>query len=169
LNQEQIDKLDELGIEWTLGDRSLTKNHYCSTKNCQSTFWEVMYEQLKFFKQNYGHTRVPNSGEWKRLYLWLHRNKRGKTDGAYLSQQQIQRLDDLGIEWKTARYRSWDASFAKLEAFYGENGHSKVPSKKDRQLYVWLDRQKQRGRGSSTSELTKEQSEKLKSVGVSWE
>jgi len=92
LNQEQIDKLDELGVEW-------------STKKGGSpkTRWSLKFEQLKAFKEKYGHTNVPFSVEWRSLQQWLYGNKRrkgGPYDGSpQLNTEQIDKLNELGIDW----------------------------------------------------------------------
>jgi len=162
LTQEQIDQLDELGIDW---------NH-------ESLIWDEKYEELKAFKEKFGHTRVPScEEEWDSLHEWLYRCKKRKNENytkkmPQLTREQIRKLDELGIDWSINKLpppRSWDESFAELETFHGVYGHCKVPRNTDPQLFNWVANQKKRLRGVRQPELTDEQIEKLHSVGVKWE
>jgi len=58
---------------------------------------------LKAFQKLYGHTKIPSHGEWESLYHWLLRNKKRKNgphnSSAQLTNQQIDKLDALGIDW----------------------------------------------------------------------
>jgi len=140
-------------------------------KRSKQPTWDERYEHLKAFRAKFGHTRVPQNGEWKPLFFWLYRQKKLK-NGPHnrqpqLNSEQIEKLDEICIEWKCSRQaQSLDDSFAELEAFYNKNGHCKVPWKTERRLCDWLLNQKKRGRGFRKPELTKEQIEKLKNVGV---
>jgi len=160
LMKVQIDKLDKLGIDWCSNGTSIKENSNRWDKNC---------ELLKSFKEEHGHTQVPATGEWKPLYDWLSKTKKRKNgphDGCtQLTAKQIEMLDKVGISWhnNTAAHRSWDVSFAEVEAFHKKNGHCKVPHKKEPRLSQWL--RTQRNRRQS---LSQKQVEKLKSVGVDW-
>jgi len=138
--------------------------------------WDGLHEQLKVFKEKYGHTQVPNYGEWQFLCSWLHRSKKRKTGPhsslPQLAAAQIEKLDKVGIDWTfrfNALHRSWDASFAELQTFYKKNGHCNVRKQTEPRLYAWLGNQKRRHSGESRlSAMNEGQIENLKSVGVSW-
>jgi len=65
--------------------------------------WDEKHEQLKAFKKKYGHTRVPATKEWMPLHNWLKRNKKRKNRPYQkcipLTKVQIEKLDELGIDW----------------------------------------------------------------------
>jgi len=90
LSQLQIDKLDELHVDWTVAKMDRKS-------------WNENFEQLKAFKAKYGHTRVPQGGDWKPLCDWLCKNKRRKNEPFWglpqLSLVQIRNLDEIGIDW----------------------------------------------------------------------
>jgi len=101
LTRHQIDKLNKLGIDWTV------EVHQTSDKR-----WNERYNQLKAFKKKYGHTRVPASRDWAQLNQWIYKCKRGK-HGRYenfhqLRQKQIDKLDELGLDWNIPGQTNFD-------------------------------------------------------------
>jgi len=139
--------------------------------------WEENYAELNAFKAKYGHTRVPQHGDWKRLADWLKFQYRRK-DGPYsncpqLDQEKIDMLTKLDVDWIVNNALHWDKSFAKLKAFYKKKGHCTIESKnKDsKELAEWLSLQKRRFHGASNGwrQLNKAEIEKLESVGVEWD
>jgi len=96
LTPEEIAMFDELEIDWSLRRK---RNGTLITNT-----WEVFYEELKTFKKEFGHTQVqPSMRKWKTLYKWLHTNKRLKyrpfRNRRQLTKEQIEKLDELGIDW----------------------------------------------------------------------
>jgi len=93
---EQIDKLDELGIDWF--------GNQVSTSGTGHSRWDDKFEQLKAFKMEYGHTEIPPNGDWISLYHWLYNNRRRKISpyqySPQLTTEQIDKLDELGIDWE---------------------------------------------------------------------
>jgi len=84
LNQEKIQKLNELGFHWGV----------------INTPWEQRYKELLEFKLHFGHCRVPQ--RWKEnlpLASWVaiqrreHKNHR-------LNPNRFKQLDELGFLWK---------------------------------------------------------------------
>jgi len=150
--------------------------------------WDERYEQLKAFKEQFGHTRVPRNGEWSSLHSWFYKNKKCK-DGPYRSKPQltverIGKLDELGIDWtgstvvqqprKYSTYSkppTWDERFEELKAFKKKYGHTKVPRDGDgSSLYNWLYRNRRCRNGpyNNKPQLTMEQIHKLDELGTDW-
>jgi len=147
LTESELEQLKEVGLTWS------------------GSAWEKNYLQLQKFKEENGHTRVPQTKEWSTLYKWLHNSKRRK-DGPYgdspqLTEEQVEKLSELGVDWKGNR--SWYSSFQELEVFYMKHGHCRVPytKKEELRLYNWLRHQKRRAK-----KLDPDQVELLKSVGA---
>lgn len=91
LSAEEIHKLDNLGFEWTV---TVTNPHPTFEDKCQ---------ELEAFKKKFHHCNVPCVGEFNTLYQWLYKVKR-RYNGNYqrykkLTQDQIDRLESIGIDW----------------------------------------------------------------------
>jgi len=166
LSQLQIDKLDELHVDWPVAKMDRKS-------------WNENFEQLKAFKTKYGHTRVPQGGDWKPLCDWLCKNKRRKNEPFWglpkLSADQISKLDELGIDWtKTTvrKNRSWEKRYEELKAFKQKYGHVRVPRAGGvwKPLHLWLYKNKMRMNGpfNNAPQLTTEQIERLDEVDSDW-
>jgi len=59
-------------------DETANKDTGTSTRGTRD--WEKNYEKLKAFKQTYGHTRVPQEGDWKSLHKWSTAVKFARAD-----------------------------------------------------------------------------------------
>jgi len=176
LTREQIEKLDEIGIDWSL------LQLMSSRAACPGVAsWNERFEQLKAFKKEYGHTRVPTSAEWENLYKWLYKQRRRRNGpwygGSQLSQQQIDKLDELDINWclnKTPSRRVqsvWLEKYECLKAFKKEHGHTRVPrAGAYSSLHHWLYKNKKCKNGpyKHKPQLTTEQIDKLDELGISW-
>lgn len=87
-SQERIRRLESIGMIWNISDY----------------LWDKNYELLKEYCEKTGKTTIPVSLEYKnvRLGVWLstQRERRaGKLKRKKLTDEQIERLDDLGIRW----------------------------------------------------------------------
>jgi len=139
--------------------------------------WDENYAQLAAFKRENGHTRVPQSGDWKRLGDWVKFQFRRK-EGPYnncgkLDQERIDKLDMLGVDWIVNDTQYWGTAYAQLQAFFKENGHCNIPSrgKANKQLSQWVHDQKSRQHGAYKGwrQLNKAEIERLESVGVQFD
>jgi len=95
--KDQIGKLEALGFDWVV------RNNTC-------TRFEKRIADLAEFKAKYGHCNPPysTSSEYKSLGQWCNHvrccNKQiqeGKTPIRPLSKDQIDRLEELGFQWRT--------------------------------------------------------------------
>jgi superfamily II DNA or RNA helicase len=78
---DRITKLDEIGFEW----------------NITSNSWEIHFEELKSFKERFGHFRVPyDSKDYKRLRVWIN-NLRANYSKGKITPDRVARLDALGF------------------------------------------------------------------------
>jgi len=69
--------------------------------------WDDNYAQLKLFKEQFGHCRLPSSTrEVRRLKTWLAASKcrKNKPYGTSrkLTKEQVDKLEKLGVEWTTS-------------------------------------------------------------------
>ncbi|HBX50144.1 MAG: hypothetical protein A2275_06045 [Bacteroidetes bacterium RIFOXYA12_FULL_35_11] len=86
MTQYKIDKLELLGIDWSIYVRP---------------GWEKQYEELVRFKKKNGHCRVPQKfKENKSLANWVSIQRRDKYK---LSEEQIEKLNAVGFIWKVLK------------------------------------------------------------------
>jgi len=79
LTEEQYLKLDEIGFDW----------------DPRESFWEERFEELKKFKNEFGHCKV-NMDFDKRLYIWCRSQRYNKNT---LDKDKKTKLDDIGFLW----------------------------------------------------------------------
>ena len=157
LNEKQIALLDEIGFAWRLG----------ATVTQQS--WEDSFAQLQAFHQEHGHTILPTTEEYHRLRNWVGTQREKRKKGC-LPDEYIQKLDGLGFTWEFFVTETWDSMYQKLQAFYEEHGHSKVPINREGKLGCWVTRQRMRKRGTTEDRtLSAEQIEKLDALDFCWD
>lgn len=148
LGEMQQVELNAMGIDWGSKHRS----------------WEETYQLACRYKQEFGDANIPTSYQTEDGYAmgqWVGNQKRICKEGR-LEQRRL--LKELGVCFEDAD--PWKERFQLVQAFYQENGHTKIPS--DLVVKgVWL------GRGFSEQikrlnehKLTPEQIKKLVSVGV---
>jgi hypothetical protein len=111
----------------------------------------------------------------------------GETDtkkSGKLSDEQIERLNELGFAWTVADERSWDSYFEDLLEYKLKHGHCKVPAtySANKPLAAWVDRMRQlkvaRDEANQNDEdnnnyqskvLTEERFKMLNYFGFAWE
>lgn len=146
------------------------------------TFDDYYKELLVYFERE-GHIDIPQSyinpstGCKLGLYLTRLRNIRKKTDRGHLSQNQINRLNALGMKWvkREHPYRDFDYYYQQLIKFYRREGHIKVPTRfidPDTGChlgnFINCVRQAKRGTGHDIV-LTDRQIEMLNDLGMVWQ
>lgn len=149
-------------------------------------------QSLKRFQKRFGHTRVPpNWEEDLELARWVRDMVKKRRIGT-LSENQIARLDEIGMDWdqraslrgrpklppelrKTYKPKSptqfelaWERRFEELREFQKRTGHTRVDrsSKKLDSLANWISAQRRKCRDGK---LKPEQIEKLNEIGIKWE
>lgn len=146
------------------------------------TFDDYYKELLVYFERE-GRIDIPQSyinpstGCKLGLYLTRLRNIRKKTDRGHLSQDQINRLNALGMKWvkREHPYRDFDYYYQQLIKFYRREGHIKVPTRfidPDTGChlgnFINCVRQAKRGTGHDIV-LTDRQIEMLNDLGMVWQ
>lgn len=146
------------------------------------TFDDYYKELLVYFERE-GHIDIPQSyinpstGCKLGLYPTRLRNIRKKTDRGHLSQDQINRLNALGMKWvkREHPYRDFDYYYQQLIKFYRREGHIKVPTRfidPDTGChlgnFINCVRQAKRGTGHDIV-LTDRQIEMLNDLGMVWQ
>jgi hypothetical protein len=118
LTQDQIERLEEISFRWKAKDA-----------------FEQRFHDLEAFKSEFGHCNVgckyladPSLGSWciRIRYTYNHIQK-GQTPKRTLTQDQIERLEEIGFKWKVKD--TFVQRFRDLEAFKSEFGHCNVGCK----------------------------------------
>ena len=89
LSTESIGMLEKIGFVWNVSDHN----------------WNLRYGELLAYKRENGHTNVPNNyPQNKELGYWVGRQRKYyRSKEKTLSQEKIDRLNDIGFEWFLGR------------------------------------------------------------------
>lgn len=158
LSPERTEKLNSLGMVWEKADP-----------------WETRFALAAAYYREHGDLNMPAGykadGVW--LAKWLNEQRQiyiGNRPGKSLSEEQIERLNAIGMVWETRNVPAWEAQFREAKRFYEENGHLqipqdyKTPSGKKPGVWVMTQRRKKRD-----GKLSPEQVCALDSIGMVWE
>jgi hypothetical protein len=155
LSEEQISKLDQIGMVW---------------EDTRKVSWENSYEAVCKYQKEHGNLKIPAkyvSEDGYRIGRWIRHQREMYPDR--LSEERKRRLDSIGMVWKVED--TWDAKFRLVEEFYKIHGHTKIAGDTVVDgvwIGRWLSEQMARLNGTSKTKkkLSKEQVEKLESVGI---
>ena len=150
--------------------------------------FDEMIIKLQEYRKLNGHCRVPiRFKDDRRLGKWVQKlrekrtelskkgeefespRKNNKLTSRTLTKERVQRLDDLGFEWrvKTTPQVSWDIRFRELIEFYQTYG--KWPSRKnDGSIGVWAHNQRNHYTKKDKHFMT-EKYAKLDEIGFDWD
>lgn len=153
LTEDQIALLDKLGFRW----------------NVHEDKWQEQFEELKLFKEQYGHCNVELKAEKKDFLLrWVSMQRsmmmRGKLDDEKRAQ-----LDAIGFSWTSNVIDAkWLKMYDCLKSFHLEYGNSDVPNRwqKNLKLAAWVSSQRERRKKDFISD---EQIQKLDELGFTWQ
>jgi len=168
ISTEQIRRLEELGVWW---------------ENPSTCAWEEYFSALEQYKAGEGNgdpncstKHVTKDTPPLKLGTWLSSQRLARKGiGTYrVSDEQIHRLEELGVWWKNPNTHTWEEYFSALERYKaGEgNGDPNCPvsfATKDTpplNLGFWLRAQRQIKR---KSKLSASKINKLEELGVWWE
>ena len=162
LNEEQIQKLDKLGIRW---------------ENYADSQWEQYFSQAADYYATNGNLDVKTdyvTEKGFRLGRWLNHIRQYRLNGSrVLSGQRQRQLEQIGMIWDRFAYR-WERGYAAAKAYYEEHGNLEVQAgfmtESGLALGNWLSaqRQNQKGANPGALPLTKEQVERLSAIGMNW-
>ncbi|MCI8513126.1 MAG: DEAD/DEAH box helicase family protein [Lachnospiraceae bacterium] len=141
--------------------------------------WEVMYEQaFHYYKEN-GNLEVPArylTADGYALGRWIYnqRNVRKGIQEGRLTEEQIAKLDAIGMRWELCSDIGWERNFAAAQVYYQENGDLDVPSRYVSEsgvsLGLWLCTLRTWEKaGVHAKYLTEERKKKLEEIGMIWD
>lgn len=162
LTAEQAAKLEKLGIRW---------NHRLEAA------WEKGFASAQKYRTEHGDLEVPIKYETPSgfgLGVWLGAQRAAHKAGE-LPQEQVERLDALGMDWTNRNDRKWMSLYDVAAAYYHEHGNLNVPSEYvtpdgvllgkwvARQRYAYLNPDR------SSARVTPERKALLDKLGMVWE
>lgn len=129
--------------------------------------WERRFQQARAYFDEHGSLNVPSGPLWQ----WLRKQRRaywGQEDGK-LSEEQIHRLEGIGMEWTTVYDRRWQAGYAAASQYYRQHGrldvHSGYVTEQGYPLGSWLYEQKRR---YQAGKLEARRLKALKAIHTPW-
>lgn len=161
LTQNRIERLEAIGMVW-------------STSN---DLWEQNYAAATQYYLEHSDLEVPIKYETPSgfgLGVWLGAQRAAHKAGE-LPQEQVERLDALGMDWTNRNDRKWMSLYDVAAAYYHEHGNLNVPSEYvtpdgvllgkwvARQRYAYLNPDR------SSARVTPERKALLDKLGMVWE
>ena len=153
-------KLEELGFQWTTPSASASNRWVLQ--------WESRLRELKEFKEKHGHCNVHNLypgglGCWARKQRYA-----GKEGSQRLDAGQIQKLEELGFQWRIiTKSARWEERLQELKNFKEKHGHCDVPSAHPGGLGGWVRDQRRTGHEGGRR-LGDDQIQELEELGFQW-
>ena len=163
LSEEQIRRLDELGMEW---------------ENRLEQAFERGYAQALNYYRQYGNLNVPAryvTGDGFALGRWITncRQQKAAGTGGVMSPERVRRLEEIGMVWKPFSLR-WEQNYLAAARYYAQNGDLEVPPEyvapDGLALGRWVAKQRALYGGTAQgAALTPEQIARLEKIGMRWE
>lgn len=136
--------------------------------------WEEKFALAKRYYEEHGDLNVPPRdiahGVW--LNKWLNEQKQiyaGNRAGKSLTEEQVQRLESIGMHWCSKSRQMWNEQYKRAVRFYQENGHLIAPkdylTEDGTRLNVWIQRQRAQ---YQAGKLTDDQIALLEEIGMVW-
>lgn len=163
LTDEQVEKLNAIGMRW---------------ESVRDIAWEKFYTAAKEYFAEHGNLLpavTDKAYHGVKLAQWvaqLRSSRKSGSGSAYLTDERIKLLDEIGIVWDVPDYL-FEKNYAALLEYYKENGNADVPcyyvTADGLRLGSWVSnirsRRKKIGQGA---ELTDEQIKRLDELDFSW-
>ena len=166
LTDERIAMLGKLGMIWDKLDYQ----------------WEKNYSACVEYYKEHRSLDIPAHYATKdglRIGAWIRRMRKardGRLKGAQpLTQEQIQRLDAIGMDWQDSFTQRWEYGYAKAKEYYARHGDIDVPATYVTEdgfpLGKWLKGHVQINdkTGRLSIKVTAERKAKLDALGFKWD
>ena len=163
LSEKKIQMLQQLGMVWDVSEYQ----------------WDSSYELCrKYFEQHgcpppttYVTEDGSTPGKWLSRVVIHHIDDNARY--AKLRDDQIERLEQIGVVFERHSDLSWNRNFAAAEEYYRAHHDLNVPSafvtSDGVNLYSWLEYQRQTNAGLTRGFMTAERKAKLDSLHFDWE
>ena len=157
------------------------------TRDCRQLFeeiessltnsWDVMYAEAKKYYEKYGNLIIPRhyiAENGSSLGRWLHIQRclyKGTITGS-LTDEQIAKLEDLGVFWENYSDVAWERNFSEAKEYFEKHGNL-LPStsyitENGIHLGEWLGSMRVKRANKRFSIMTPERIDRLNSIGMVW-
>ena len=144
-----------------------------------SASWNIMYSYAKAYYEEFGTLEISSRYRTKDGYSlgqWVFNQRairKGQMRG-FLTDEQVRKLDEIGMVWDSVADLNWDRNFAAAETYFKEYGHLDVPAKyttaSGLKLGSWLSSLRWwKNAGAHPKYLTPERIEQLDNIGMIWD
>ena len=159
LTAERIAALDEMGMIWSVPDY----------------LWEANFAgALDFYRKN-GHLDIPAdycAPDGLKIGVWIRRQRSlrsGKIKtGVPPTEEQIRRLNEIGMTWKSQHESAWDTGYQAALDYYNDHGNLNVPTgyvtSDGYKLGAWLADRREKGK----EKHSEKQQQELDALGMVW-
>lgn len=156
LTQQQIDKLDSIGMIW---------------ETRTETAWSRGLEAARRYFQQYGDLRMPSEYKYDTGFAlgnWLN-NTRARYRSGGLNQSQIDAMEAMGMVWNVVDSR-WEYCYAEAVRYYEQHGNLEFPKNyvtdDGLRLGPWLENQRT---SYLKGTLSVDKIQRLEAIGMLWE
>ena len=145
-----------------------------------SSSWEHYFVEASIYYAEHGNLNVPKlyttpGGLSRGVWLVTQRRVREGQIQGNLTEQQIARLDSIGMVWDNRNDRQWNEGYQEAKRYFDAHGDLNVPaeyvSPGGYNLGNWVKRQRytRHNPEKSCAVLTEERIAKLDAIGMRWE
>ena len=159
MTPERIQALDAIGMVWDVPDY----------------LWEQNYSAAVRYHRANGHLNVPVDyvdADGIRLGAWLRSirsYKKGQNRRAELTDEQVVRLDALGMNWSGKHNAAWDIAYTEACKYRQKHGDLNVPSSYVTENGIRLGRWIRKQREVHETSLSDIRKRKLDALGMIWQ
>lgn len=138
--------------------------------------WDMMYAEAAAFYRANGHLDIPRRyrteanlplGNW----IMTQRTVRRGTKSGILTEEQIKKLDAIGMIWESPHEMRWETGYAHARKYWEQQGHLLVPYAFETEgfpLGAWIAQMRYQRMAPNRHRLTEEQVQKLDAIGMVW-
>lgn len=158
LSEEQVAELNDLGMVWDKSEAN----------------WQEYFNAAEEYYLEHGHLLVPSDYTTEnniKLGSWIFRIRSAKESRKQiLTDEQINKLDSIGMSWESRMNSEWDTHFAEASNFYNMNKHLNIPvaykSEDGFALGKWIRHQREY---YAKGTLKDDRVDRLNSIHMIWE
>jgi len=149
--QVRFSRLDEVGFAFSLNGAA----------------WYEKYQELADYKKLHGHLLVRFQEE-RPLYDWMIHQRHNRQN---LTETRTDLLNRLDFPWENTGKVDWMDMYNQLVDFHKKHGHLRVKRESNVSLHCWIynQRYRQNGDGSTGTPLTVDQIRLLDEIDFTWE
>ena len=148
-------------------------------QNNLSSTWEQYFHAASAYAAEHGDLNVPKryvtpGGLSLGVWITTQRKVRAGRQSGCLTEQQIGRLDSIGMIWENRLETAWERNYAYAEAYFKTYGNLLVPAKYETpdgfRLGAWISNlRQQRANSEKRNLLTPERIARLDAIGMEWD